>query len=269
MSSSPTYSRFVAIGDSQTEGLWDGDDTNGLHGWADRLARRLAADNPDITYANLAVRGRRTAEIYDEQLDVALNLRPDLVGICTGMNDVTAFGTELTGALDLMEDMYARLAASGATVVTTTFPDVRHIVPIATRWVGDRLIQINARIEECASRYDLLLVDLQSAPSLFDLRMWSRDRLHASPPGHERFALAAAEALGLPGSDHSWATPAPDAHRHLATGLTGDLTWLTATFGPWLWRHVRGKSTGDGRTAKRPQLQRVMPAQLPAVTLAG
>lgn len=258
MTAAPTFSRFVAIGDSQTEGLWDGDDHNGVGGWADRLARRLAADNPDITYANLAVRGRRTHEIRDEQLDVALAMEPDLVGICVGMNDVTAVDGDLGAALDIMEDMYARLSETGATIVTTLFPDVQKIVPIAARMFGPRLDLINDRISLCANKYDLRLVDLYSAPAMSDLRMWSPDRLHGSPPGHSRFALATAEALGLDGSDHSWADPAPHAEQHQAGGIAGDVAWLVETVRPWIWRRVRGKSTGDGRSAKRPELTPVL-----------
>lgn len=51
------YLRYVALGDSQTEGLGDGDDTVGLRGFADRLAEHLAAVGPGLRYANLAVRG--------------------------------------------------------------------------------------------------------------------------------------------------------------------------------------------------------------------
>ena len=67
----PRYSRYVAIGDSQTEGLWDGDDS------AARRLRRSAraivdAHYPGVTYANLAVRGRRIRDLLDEQLPAAL-----------------------------------------------------------------------------------------------------------------------------------------------------------------------------------------------------
>ncbi|NMO00338.1 SGNH/GDSL hydrolase family protein [Gordonia sp. TBRC 11910] len=260
MATGSIYSRFVAIGDSQTEGLWDGDDETGVVGWADRLARRLAVDNADLLYANLAVRGRRTSEIRDEQLDAALAMRPDLVGICVGMNDVTAIDADMTDALDIMEDMYRRVTASGATVVTTLFPDVRKVVPIAARLFAPRLDAINARIRLCANRYDLRLVDLHSAESMTDLRMWSPDRLHGSSAGHHRFALAAAEALGLEGTDRSWADPAPHAEHHQAGGVAGDVAWLVETVRPWIWRRVRGKSTGDGRTAKRPDLAPVVVA---------
>ena len=35
------YVRYVALGDSQTEGLNDGDEVAGYRGWADRLATVL------------------------------------------------------------------------------------------------------------------------------------------------------------------------------------------------------------------------------------
>ncbi|WP_353961368.1 SGNH/GDSL hydrolase family protein [Antrihabitans cavernicola] len=205
----PNYRRFVAMGDSQTEGLWDGDDKSGLRGWADRFADLLVNDSPDLLYANLAVRGRRIAEVRDEQLEIALAMQPDLVGICIGMNDVTRIGSDLEDALDLMEDCYARLTATGATVMTTIFPDVRRIVPIA-KSLGPRVDQVNERIRECGQKYGLRLVDLYDAPVMTDLRMWSPDRVHGSSLGHERFALAAAEAAGLPGFDHTWAQELDD-----------------------------------------------------------
>lgn len=40
-STDAAYARYVALGDSQTEGLGDGDDTTGLRGFADRLAGDL------------------------------------------------------------------------------------------------------------------------------------------------------------------------------------------------------------------------------------
>ncbi|WP_433380824.1 GDSL-type esterase/lipase family protein [Streptosporangium sp. CA-115845] len=83
--------RFVALGDSQTEGLGDGDDTVGLRGWADRLAERLALHDPGVQYANLAVRGRLAAQVHQEQLAPALALRPDLATVVAGVNDVRQF----------------------------------------------------------------------------------------------------------------------------------------------------------------------------------
>ena len=52
--------RYVAIGDSFTEGVGDVDRRrpNSLRGWADRVAEGIGAVDPQAQYANLAIRGR-------------------------------------------------------------------------------------------------------------------------------------------------------------------------------------------------------------------
>ena len=46
------------------------------------------------------------------------------------MNDVTRPGPYFDEALAELEDLYAQLSLSGATVVTTTFPHLAQIIPI-------------------------------------------------------------------------------------------------------------------------------------------
>ncbi|QRY62544.1 SGNH/GDSL hydrolase family protein [Gordonia sp. PDNC005] len=247
------YSRFVAIGDSQTEGMCDGDDSAGYRGWADRLAERLAVDNPDLRYANLAIRGKNTRNTRDEQLEPCLALSPDLVAAPLGMNDVIGRADPAVVRADL-DFIYRRLAESGATVVISTFPDVARTIPFG-RSVEDRLLLINDMMREFATTYGFVLVDLYSAPVLTDLRSWARDRLHASPAGHDRFAAGAAYALGLEGSSSDWGSPLPpldDPNRVLRT--LGDARWMVEFFTPWIIRKLRGRSLGDGRVAKRPEL---------------
>jgi lysophospholipase L1-like esterase len=85
-----TFHRYVALGDSFTEGVGDPDPSrpNGLRGWADRVAEALSARNDDLGYANLAIRGRKLRAILAEQVDPAIALDPDLVSIHAGANDV-------------------------------------------------------------------------------------------------------------------------------------------------------------------------------------
>ncbi len=66
------FKRYVAIGDSTTEGLDDPRPDGSYRGWADRLADDLARANPDVRYANLAIRGRLAQQVHDEQLPVQL-----------------------------------------------------------------------------------------------------------------------------------------------------------------------------------------------------
>jgi lysophospholipase L1-like esterase len=251
------YSRYVAIGDSQTEGLWDGDDSVGLRGFADRLAEIVDTHYPGLTYANLAVRGRRIRDLLDDQLPEALAMQPDLVTVCIGMNDVTRPGPYFDGALAELEDLYAQLALSGATVVTTTFPDIAQIIPIG-RVLAARVLRINDEIRKAADWYDFRLVDLYAASSMTDPDTWSDDRVHGSSKGHALFAAAAAEALNLPGSNHDWAEPpGPPARQTLRSKAYSQALWTQNMLMPWLWRHVRGRSAGDGRGPRRPRLESV------------
>ncbi|MGH2655899.1 MAG: SGNH/GDSL hydrolase family protein, partial [Actinomycetota bacterium] len=82
------WKRFVALGDSLTEGVGDPDRRGRLRGWADRLAETMAAVDPDFAYANLARRGLPSEEVRRTQLEPALRLRPDLASVLVGMNDL-------------------------------------------------------------------------------------------------------------------------------------------------------------------------------------
>lgn len=248
------FTRYVALGDSQTEGLWDGDDTVGLMGFADRLAVRLDGLYPGLGYANLAIRGHRIGDVLHTQLPTALPMRPDLVTVCIGMNDVTRPGRSFMRALGDLERVYRALAESGATVVTTTFPDITQILPVG-RLLGKRVVQINDAIRDAAERYGFHLVDLYSAPSMCEPETWSPDRVHGSAKGHGLFAAAAAEALGLPGSNHDWAlATGPDQTQSFRSRAYSQVLWTQNMLMPWLWRHLRGQSGGAGRSPRRPAL---------------
>ncbi|WP_405705984.1 SGNH/GDSL hydrolase family protein [Streptomyces xanthophaeus] len=248
------YLRYVALGDSQTEGLGDGDDTVGLRGFADRFAAHLAAVNPGLQYANLAVRGRLAGQVRSEQLGPALALRPDLASVVAGVNDMLRPRYDAAQVAGHLEAMFAALTAAGAQVVTVTFPDLSRIVPIA-RPVGARITDLNDRIRAAAGRHGVIVAETGRPTIVTDPRLWTEDRLHASPLGHERIAAALAQAVRLPGHDDSWTLPLPpQAAPAGGSAVAAELRWAAAFLGPWLGRRLRGRSSGDGRSAKRPRL---------------
>ncbi|MFF3459306.1 SGNH/GDSL hydrolase family protein [Streptomyces sp. NPDC002730] len=248
------YQRYVALGDSQTEGLGDGDDTIGLRGWADRLAEHLAAVNPGLRYANLAVRGRVAGQVRAEQLGPALALRPDLATVVAGVNDLLRPRFNAAEVAGHLEEMFAALTAAGAQVATVTFPDVGKIAPLA-RPIRSRVFDLNTRIRAAAARHGVAVAETGRQAVSTDPRLWTADRLHASPLGHARIAAAVAQALHLPASDDAWTLPLPPHTVPAGRQAAGaELRWAAAFLGPWLGRRLRGRSSGDGRTAKRPQL---------------
>ncbi|HEV7650710.1 MAG TPA: SGNH/GDSL hydrolase family protein [Actinophytocola sp.] len=249
------YARYVALGDSQTEGLGDGDEHGGYRGWADRLAARLAELNPDLHYANLAVRGKLAAEIHAEQLAPALALEPDLATVLAGMNDLLRPRFDVAAVAGHLEAMFAALTAAGARVGTVTFPDLGRITPLA-RPLLPRVRALNAAVRAAATRHDVRVVETFSVAVTTDARIWTVDRIHASPLGHELIAASMAHALELPGSDDSWTRPLPPAPRPGPVRVaTTELRWIASIAGPWAARRVRGVSSGTGRVAKRPDLR--------------
>lgn len=248
------YLRYVALGDSQTEGVGDGDDTSGLRGFADRFAEHLTAVNPGLRYANLAVRGRLAGQVRAEQLAPALALRPDLVTVVAGVNDLLRPRFDAGEVAGHLEEMFAAFTAAGAHVVTVTFPDLGEMAPLA-RPLGSRVTGLNDRVRAAAARHGVTVAEIAAQPVATDPRLWSADRLHVSPLGHARIAAALAEAVRLPGSDDSWTLPLPPrAAPGRLRAAEAELRWAAGFLGPWIGRRLRGRSSGDGRTAKRPDL---------------
>jgi lysophospholipase L1-like esterase len=251
----PPWRRYVALGDSFTEGLSDPDpDRPGEYrGWADRLAGHLAAAaGSDVEYANLAVRGRLLPQVLDEQLPVALDARPDLVSLVAGGNDLLRPGGDPDALAAALEGAVTRLRAAGADVLLATGVDPRR-TPIIRRIRG-KVAVFDAHVWSIAARYGAAVLDQWGAAWLQDRRMWDTDRIHLTAEGHRRIALAAAEALGVPvAGDDGWRTPlAPAPPRPLAVAVAEEAAWVRGFVAPWVGRRLRGRSSGDGRAPKRP-----------------
>lgn len=253
------YVRYVAIGDSQTEGLGDPDGKGGWRGFADRLADVLAHTATDLRYANLAVRGRLAHQVREAQLDAAIALRPDLATVVAGMNDLIRPSFSAATVVACLEDMFASLTATGARVASLTFPDLSRLSPIM-RPLRNRVLDLNAGIRTAAARHGVVLVETFGYSVTTDPRLWSSDRIHASPVGHARIAAAFADALALPGSDSGWSMPLPGTrNRTVADTVAAELRWFSSTLGPWLYRRLRNRSSGHQLTGKRPALAPVTP----------
>jgi lysophospholipase L1-like esterase len=251
------FQRYVAIGDSSTEGLDDPDGQGGYRGWANRLAERIAAAQGSLLYANLGVRGLRTRQIRESQLAPALAMQPDLVTLFSGTNDAVSRAFDPRTVEADIVFMHRALIAQGATVVSFTLPDLEKVLPFG-RWLSPRVSALNDAIRSACGASGAVLVDFAAHPVASDLRLWSHDRFHANALGHTLISHALAHALGVAGADDGWKRPF-DAGISPARG-GGTASWVVRHFIPWAWRHARGRSSGDGRLPKRPRLESMTPA---------
>ncbi|EFP00835.1 hypothetical protein CRE_09951 [Caenorhabditis remanei] len=252
------WSRFVAIGDSFTEGLGDPDpgSPGGLRGWADRFAEVLAEHDPEFAYANLAVRGKLIGQITDEQLDIALDLRPDLVSVCAGGNDVIRPGTDPDAVAEQLESIVSRLRDTGATVILFTGVDTR-FQPVF-RSIRGKVAIFNENVRKVAQRNDCFVVDQWALEQLQDSRYWAGDRLHLNALGHHTIARAALDALNVP-NDLAPLDPPPLPVRTWREARKEDVVWAREHLVPWVIRRIKHVSSGDHIEPKRPQPGAVHP----------
>ena len=245
------WTRYVAMGDSFTEGIGDPnpDSPGGHRGWADRVAEELARERDGFAYANLAIRGRLLDQIISEQLQPALDLKPDLVTICAGGNDVIRPGGDPDKLAEKMDAAIARLAGSGATVVLFTGPDLGTTPVLGS--VRGRVAVYNENLRTIAARHDIVIADMWALRELSAREMWAPDRLHFSPLGHHTIAAMVLDTLAVPHTLEPL-EPKPLPAKSWRTARTEDLTWAREYFMPWVVRRVRHRSSGDGIAAKRP-----------------
>ncbi len=269
-----TFRRFVAVGDSFTEGIFDDvGPAGGYVGWADRLAVALTrGPSPDLRYANHAVRGKLLDQAVAEQLPVALAAEPDLLAFHVGGNDALRSSVDVDELVVRWQETVAELVAPGRTILVLTVlercgvasgPTARFTEPLARR-----IAVFNDGVRAGAEQHGLALVDIAATKVLEDRRLWHADRLHLNTAGHARVTHGAAAALGL--ADDSWTTPFERRVRGgAARELASDAGWVGMHLAPWMIRRLRGISSGDGRAARRATLSPVEPELMAVVDAAG
>jgi len=247
--------RFVALGDSLTEGVGD-PVADGWRGWAALLADGLA---PDVEFTNLGVSGSQTRDVLERQIPAALALRPDVASVVVGVNDTLRCTFDIHAVAARLDRVYGAFRDRGTILLTACLPDPGAMLGLPgalAKPLARRQRAVNTVVHALSERHGAVHLHAAEGDWVTDRAMWSADRLHASPRGHALIAAAVAHALDLPGSDDSWTRPLPP-EAVARTGLRAvgaELRWAGAFLGPWIVRRVRGRSSGDGRQAKRPVL---------------
>jgi lysophospholipase L1-like esterase len=193
-----TWPNYVALGDSLTAGR-DDQGSGARRGWAWRLAQILTTRTAvPCALTNLAVDGASATTVIKWQLPYVARIRPDLVSVTVGMNDIRdpgfspdRFATEFGRLLD-------GLAVTGATVLTCTLPDIAAILPLPAELVDlarQRMRQASDIIREQAAARGALCLDAWAVPAAADPALFGPDRIHPNASGHQLMASAAADLL--------------------------------------------------------------------------
>lgn len=267
------WKRYVALGDSLTEGLCDDSrqEHGQVRGWADRLSMLLirndarAGTDGDGTrrlrYANLAVRSRTVADVIERQIPHAIALRADLVTVLIGANDLAKSGRHPERIADRLRAGILRLKQSGA--------DVLIVTPFVAPWpllrlLNRRTIRLAEELRRVSRETDSLLLDFTQDPDRIDERMWAADRVHLSSYGHRVLSYRAAAMLGVPGAGELGALDAlvhEDAPEARISRISTP-AWIWTHVRPWAGRRLRGRTAGDGLAPKHTTLVEVVPVEV-------
>jgi lysophospholipase L1-like esterase len=247
------FRSFAAIGDSFTEGVGDDLPDGSVRGWADLVAfglgSALAQSQPAAApfgYANLAIRGRLLGPIIDEQLDAAISLKPDLLSLNGGGNDIMRPKVSVESVAEQLAGAAEKAMAAGIHVLLLSGGNPTQHIPLGARIEtrGEQLaVAVRARVPESDQ---VTFVDNWSDAELTQLRYWSVDKLHLNALGHRRVAGNILTALGVPVPD--WGGEVPEFQR------PGTVAYWRGYVLPWIGRRLTGRSSGDGREPKRSTL---------------
>ena len=236
-----------------TEGMSDEVVNGNYRGWADRVADELAKSNSDFTYMNLAIRGKLLKQVVDYQIPEAIKYidgKQTLVSFHAGANDVLRPNYQADLSLPQYEEGIRLLTDAGATVIIFTVIDkVEGKGKTAALW-HQRFSNFNENVRKVAAKYPVILFEAKDAEFLNDRRFLAFDRLHMNSEGHRRLANAVLQGLGYE-FDPNWkVAPAVAKKKNKVVRAATNIVWVATFLIPWIWRRIRGKSSGDGRIAK-------------------
>ena len=249
------YKRLIICGDSYSEGMSDEIINGQYRGWADRIADVMAQEAPGFTYINLAVRGKLLKQVIDDQLPVAIGYvtGPDtLLSFHAGANDALRPGYKPEVAQEIYAQAVRRAAASGATIMLFTVLERTGNTGRGSDVWAARFGEFNKIVRKVGAEVGAIVNDANNESFFSDNRFLAFDRLHLNAEGHNRVAQALLEKMEYQ-FDPSWRIPLPPPQPtpRIKKRLIAAIWFFTFAL-PWIWRRLRGKSSGDGRVAKYP-----------------
>lgn len=247
--------RYVAIGDSFTEGVGDELPDGRVRGWADLVAQGWAdASAAPVDYANFAIRGKLVWPIVEQQLEPALALRPTHLSFNGGGNDMLRPRTSVSRVVDAFLHVLRRCDEEGVQLIVLSGANPSAQLPMG-RLIQRRGDLLSAAVTaKLADRDDVFRAFNWPDRELSTPPYWSEDRLHMNSRGHHRVAARVLTALGLEPPAAWWSLPP------LPLAAARGAAYYRQHVGPWVQRRLTRTSSGDGREPKHAEWFEVRPS---------
>jgi lysophospholipase L1-like esterase len=223
---------FAVLGDSAASGVGDSDENSNYFGWCYHLAQAFIEP---ITYINVSRPGAQSKEVLEVQLPKIAHMKPDLVAVVVGGNDLLRNGfspvvleTNLNQTLRKIEEM-------GAISMLIELHDPTQIVPmpkLLKRVCERRVNAVNRVTRKMAMRYGSILLETRSLPDIYQREKWHVDRMHPSRAGHQFIADSFAHLLRVRGFEVSHI----DFTRGNNRSKKDSVIWMIKNGTPWFFK---------------------------------
>ncbi len=248
------FSSYAAIGDSFSEGMGDELPDGSVRGWADFVAIGLsqasvAAGAGPIDYANLAIRGRKLGPLLAEQLPPALAMKPALLSLNGGGNDIMRPKVLIEDVAEQLVQAARQATDAGIHVLLLSGANPGHHLPMGAV-MNRRGDELAAAVTRRFPLANMTYVDNWSDQELTKIEYWSSDKLHLNALGHAWVAGNVLRGLGV-------AVPAAwgiDESALSRASQRNNFGYYRDYVVPWIGRRLTGRSSGDGRAPKRDSL---------------
>jgi len=229
--------RFVALGDSLTEGVGD-PVGEAWRGWAALLADGLAQQpEASVEFTNLAVSGAQSRDVLERQTPAGLALNPDVVSVVIGVNDTLRCTFDIQALAARLDEVYAAFTAQGAVLLTACLPDPGAMLGLPgalARPLARRQRAVNTVVHALSERYGAVHLHAAEGEWIMDRAIWSADRLHPGERGHRQLALRFHALLAEEGVA-TGAAPSPEPEFPAPT-KSASLWWLATAGTGWVAR---------------------------------
>ncbi|KQY32150.1 MULTISPECIES: SGNH/GDSL hydrolase family protein [Nocardia] len=187
------WRRLAVIGDSTAIGL--GAPYRGyrrLTSFA-RMADTLAMAVGPINYMNLGTPWATSRQVVEEQKDLMVAFKPDLVMISCGGNDLMAETPDYAAIAANLTELFEAGKSIGAQTMTMTLADA--FPDAAMVRFRSSLARLNELVRGIAAEHDAILIDLWHHSVGHRPDVMSNDRIHFNMSGHAVLAAEAVKAL--------------------------------------------------------------------------
>lgn len=196
--SAPGAVRYLALGDSLTQGVGAVDETTGA--FPALLAEHWRTDGCDVELQNAGISGYTAGQILAEQVPQIESFRPTVITFQAGGNDI-ANGIPIDEYRDNVKAVLDASTGSGARVIVLAQNDWARS-PVGVDYgesvPSQRAAYDDALIEE-ASAHGAEFVDLRDLyKQQADQNMWVEDGLHPTPEAYQAWADELTEAVPAP-----------------------------------------------------------------------